>query len=83
MGAIDSILNNREEQYGEFADVADTAIRIYDAVTLNPDKFTNSQLVALQAIASKLGRIAHGNAQQWDSWADIAGYATLIAKELE
>lgn len=34
-------------------------------------------------ILHKLARIANGQANQPDSWADIAGYATLMVRELE
>ena len=34
-------------------------------------------------IAMKMARIVCGNPYHKDSWDDIAGYATLISKELE
>jgi hypothetical protein len=37
---------------------------------------------ALHMIAHKMGRIATGNPNIKDHWADIAGYATLIANLL-
>jgi hypothetical protein len=38
---------------------------------------------ALSHICTKLSRIANGDAQHVDNWLDIAGYATLVALELE
>jgi hypothetical protein len=34
-------------------------------------------------ICSKLARLACGDADHVDSWHDIAGYATLVVKDLE
>ena len=35
---------------------------------------------ALEMIAHKVGRILNGQPDFFDSWHDIAGYATLVAK---
>jgi hypothetical protein len=45
---------------------------------LNP-----SQREALDMIQHKIGRILAGNPNHHDHWHDIAGYATLVANELE
>jgi hypothetical protein len=37
----------------------------------------------LEMICHKLGRIVNGNPNYVDSWTDIAGYAQLVAKQLE
>ena len=34
-------------------------------------------------ICNKIGRILNGDHNYADSWADIAGYATLVAERLE
>jgi hypothetical protein len=34
-------------------------------------------------ICHKIGRILNGNPNNKDSWWDIAGYATLIVKQLD
>ena len=38
---------------------------------------------AITMIANKLGRVINGDPYYDDSWRDIAGYATLVVKELE
>ena len=38
---------------------------------------------ALDMILHKIGRIVVGDDQEVDHWQDIAGYATLVVKELE
>lgn len=40
------------------------------------------QKEALEMIAHKVGRILNGDPNYDDSWIDIAGYATLVAKRL-
>ncbi len=47
------------------------------------DKLKPYQREALGMICNKLGRILNGDPNYADSWADIAGYAQLVAKELE
>lgn len=41
------------------------------------------QREALEMIAHKIGRILNGDPNYADSWADIAGYAKLVADRLE
>lgn len=41
------------------------------------------QKEALEMIALKLSRIVTGNPNEPDHWNDIAGYARLVARELE
>ena len=45
--------------------------------------FTDSQWEALEMIAHKLGRIVNGDPDYADSWIDIAGYAMLVADDLQ
>jgi hypothetical protein len=45
--------------------------------------FTDSQWEALEMIAHKIGRIVNGDPDYADSWIDIAGYAKLVADELQ
>jgi hypothetical protein len=42
-----------------------------------------SQSEGLSMILHKIARILCGNPNEPDHWRDIAGYATLVAKELE
>jgi len=43
---------------------------------------SNSQREALDMIVHKIGRILNGDPDYADSWHDIAGYASLVDKEL-
>lgn len=77
---IRDILNEREETYGDFGDVSSCSqdlkadIRRYHNGQLSP-----SQKESLDMICNKIARIICGDPEYKDSWADIAGYATLSA----
>jgi hypothetical protein len=83
---VDTILDQRADQYGSFMQSADSAIRIkgiiHNAVARNDMHMFPDQLLALDMIAVKISRIIHGNAAHRDSWLDIAGYAKLVADRL-
>lgn len=46
------------------------------------NNLTASQKEALDMIQHKIGRILNGDPTYDDNWKDIAGYATLVAEEL-
>lgn len=82
---VDAILVEREERYGGFSFNAAISQGVKSALrsgrqwnTLRPE-----QKEALEMIANKLCRIVAGKADYRDSWDDIAGYATLVARTLE
>lgn len=77
---VDDTLSQRQSQYGEFKDVADTTQKLMSFLTGNG--YTCVQLESLHMICSKLARIAHGDPNHIDSWHDIAGYATLVVNDL-
>lgn len=81
----DALLQERGKRYGDFADHARISRKIKKAiysewVGMPP---TSSQAEALDMIAHKIARIVNGDADYADSWADIAGYARLVEKELQ
>lgn len=83
---LDQILRERGEQYGPFATHAKIAQDIKRAMfgkSSPPDKLGDDQREALEMIAHKIARIINGNHNLVDSWDDIAGYATLVAKRLK
>lgn len=87
MSTIQTTLNERGSRYGEF--------KTHAAITMSMKRFfrgletwntlTPSQQEALDMIAHKIGRIINPGADPnyADSWVDIAGYATLVAQEIE
>ena len=58
-----------------------------EAISCHFDTHANSlspqQQEALEMICHKIARIVAGNPNFVDHWRDIAGYATLVANELE
>ena len=76
-------LNQRQEQYGSFEDVAMLTEQMVDVMRKGYyEKLAYNQKMALYMICSKMARIVNGNPNHKDSWHDIAGYATLIDNEL-
>ena len=93
------IIAERGERYGNFADHAQITHMIKDIckgsdpapmtsragarVASRWDMMEVDQREALEMIAHKLGRILNGDPNYSDSWADIAGYARLVADRLD
>ena len=78
---IESTLAERQNQYGDFSDVAHLSQGLQSLLLVG--SFSDTQQEAIQMICSKLARLACGDADHVDSWHDIAGYATLVVKDLE
>lgn len=84
IGSTESLIAERGSRYGKFKDGADIMQSLKD-VMREVDGWNNltaSQKEALDMIQHKVGRILNGDPNYDDSWKDIAGYATLIANEL-
>ena len=80
---IRETLNQRQEQYGSFKDVAMITEQMVDVMRKGYyENLAHNQKMALYMICSKMARIVNGNPNHKDSWHDIAGYATLIDNEL-
>jgi len=84
MTDINETLNERGSRYGDFAghakitqDLKEVMARSKNWATLSPDKKE-----ALEMIAHKIGRILNGDPDYADNWHDIAGYATLVEKNI-
>lgn len=85
MTATEQILEERKGTHGSFADNARVS-QCLKQVLHNERSFyvslSHSQQEALDMICCKISRILSGNADEPDHWQDIAGYATLVVKEL-
>lgn len=84
---VDKVLEERGSRYGKFVDHAKIT-QAYKVLTQGAlrerDKtLSKSQQEALDMIFHKIGRIINGDPNYADSWVDIAGYAKLVADELE
>jgi len=82
---VAAILAEREKQYGSFAAKGETIQLIKQTMRDAPSwpDLQDDMKESLEMIATKIGRILHGNPAHHDSWLDIAGYAKLIADRLE
>ena len=74
-------LAEREKQYGSFSNVAELTCNLMGDLVRTDMSFVQRE--ALHMICSKLARIRCGDVNKIDSWHDIAGYATLVVKDLE
>lgn len=81
---IEKTLQERGSTYGEFPNVAYTSQTLRSCMTEFDgwDRLNDTQREALTVIAQKIARILNGNPDYVDNWHDIAGYATLVEKEL-
>ena len=88
---LTEMLNSRSKQYGKFSShsmLTQTLEQVFYQLMQrnNPEMLatlTHSQRESLHMIFHKLGRLGNGNPHHRDSWLDIAGYAQLIADELD
>lgn len=83
----EALLAERGGRYGKFtghAEIAQTLkIMIRGYLEDRGKRVEYDQMEALDMICHKIGRIINGDPHYHDSWADIAGYAKLVADRLE
>lgn len=79
---IREILNQRQQTHGDFAEVATCAQDIKRTISHYSQCLPNIHAEAIDMIATKIARICRGDANNIDSWINIAGYATLVADEI-
>ncbi len=82
--SIDATLKERGSKYGEFKVQAITAQSLKNVMrnAQNWRGLDDYQREALDLITTKISRALHGDPSYADTWHDIAGYATLVEKEL-
>lgn len=81
---IDAMLTERGKRYGNFEDHARITQAIKHEIRQG-ESYTSMEddmVEAIDMIAHKIGRIVNGDPRYADSWADIAGYAKLVADRL-
>jgi hypothetical protein len=81
MEDIDSVLKERGDRYGSFADNAKTTQLIYNMFVHNDMPHEIKE--AIHMICHKLARVRHGDCMYADNFVDIAGYATLASKWID
>jgi hypothetical protein len=83
---VNAILAERGKTHGKFEDHAKISQDLKTILHYSDNEkwelLSSDQKEALDMIAHKIARILNGNADYVDHWADIAGYATLVANRL-
>lgn len=81
---LEDTLRARGGRYGTLTSNGIIAQNLKDAMHVAPNwyRLTPDKAEALHQIASKISRILTGDPEYADNWHDIAGYATLVEKEI-
>lgn len=82
---VDQMLAQRGERYGLFAEHARITQNLKAAMADSPNwaALSADKKECLEMLAHKMGRILNGDPDYRDSWDDIAGYSTLVSKNLQ
>ena len=89
MRNIEQLLNNKanEYTYGDYQDRARMAQALKAALVAEAvEPYENLDPVvreSLEMICHKISRIVNGDPYEPDHWHDIAGYATLVPRQME
>lgn len=85
MTDIMDTLEQREQQYGDYRDVAKISQLIKMALrdVVESGRLSCAQRESLDMMATKMARIVSGDPDNIDHWLDIEGYARLVRKILE
>jgi hypothetical protein len=77
-------LTSARRRTGRFERTAEIYAHLYMAIAQNTTmKVSAVQLTAVSMILMKIARVAAGNPNEPDHWADISGYAQLVLRSLE
>jgi len=82
--SVETTLEERGTRYGKFDGHAAITQTLKDVLRTHEKwaSLSASQKEALEMVMHKVGRIMNGDPSYVDNWHDIAGYATLVEKEL-
>jgi hypothetical protein len=85
MTDINKILNDRQVNYGDFAERAKISQDIKQIMQNCPnwEILEADQKESLEMVIHKISRILNGNPNYDDNWIDISGYITLVVKRLQ
>lgn len=80
---IQETLNAKEKTYGDFGKLAQAAQAFKSVCRASPSwaAMTAVQREAAEMIMLKMVRVLYGDPLHFDTWHDIAGYATLATEE--
>ena len=79
-----ALLAERHQTHGSYSEHAAVTQQIKDVLRNHPgwERLSPTMRETLEMNAHKIGRIMAGNPNFPDHWEDIAGYAKLVANEL-
>lgn len=82
---LDNTFAERQKTHGDFRNHSAVTQTFKHAMRAEASWYnlTPSMQEALDMIAHKIGRVLAGNPEHLDHWHDIAGYATLVERQLE
>lgn len=80
---IEGLLAERNETHGDWGEQALLAQSFKRFIRTAKVPLSMNQAEGLEMIFVKISRILSGTPNHKDHWDDIAGYATLVAKEME
>jgi len=85
LGDVGELLNDRGKTHGRWIDNARIAQSTKELWRREEgwQRLSTGQRECLEMVAHKIARALCGNPNHIDHWADIAGYAELVVKELE
>lgn len=81
---IESILSERQSQYGNYSDVARITQEIKKSLLSGASysDLSDEQKLSLDMIANKMARAVNGDVTHVDNWQDICGYSQLVVDSL-
>lgn len=85
MTDINNTLDGREKRYGSFESHSESSQAIKEAIKQHKNWgfLKDYHRESLEMIAHKIARILNGDPDYEDNWHDIAGYATLVEREIQ
>lgn len=78
--SVDQILAERQATHGDFAEHAELSQAL--KALIGDKVMSDVQREGLEMILFKVARILNGTPDHKDHWDDIAGYATLVSRDL-
>lgn len=83
--SVDDTLEQRGNRYGDYRNVSGLSQELKSVMTRSENWYKLEPFMqeSLHMMANKLARILSGDPYYDDSWHDIAGYATLVVKQLD
>jgi hypothetical protein len=87
MTDVNQMLKNGEAHHGKFTGHAEISVTlkstVHGFIAKRGKQLSTDKIEALDMMCHKMARIINGDPEHADHWIDIAGYATLVANDLE